>query len=359
MLKITTVLLSLLVLATGCKKEVTPDPVPTPVPTTYYYPPVGSDTWETTSAATLGWDVSKLNEAITFAQSKKTYGLIILYKGRIVTENYWNGWDMNTKYPIASAGKSVTAFLVGLAQQDGILNINSRTSQYLGTGWTSAPPAKENLITVRHQLSMTTGLDEGAPDDNCITPACLQYKKDAGTQWYYYNAPYRLVQDVVANASGINYNQYTKAKLADKIGMKNYTWLNYILWLNSRDMARFGSLILSRGSWDGTRLMTDDAYFNAMTSSSNTYNLSYGYLWWLYGKAAYMVPGTTLVFPGSLAAAAPADMIAALGKGDKKIYVVPSKELVVIRHGDDTGQSLLGPSSFDSEFWAKLLPAIK
>ena len=49
----------------------------------------------------------------------------------------------------------------------------------------------------------------------------------------------------------------------------------------------------------------------------------------------------------------------ALGKGDKKIYVIPSKDLVVIRHGDDTGDAVLGPSSFDNNFWAKLMLAIK
>ncbi|MBK7122145.1 MAG: hypothetical protein IPH68_04620 [Chitinophagaceae bacterium] len=52
-------------------------------------------------------------------------------------------------------------------------------------------------------------------------------------------------------------------------------------------------------------------------------------------------------------------MISALGKGDKKIYVIPSKDLVVIRHGDDTGDAVLGPSSFDNAFWTKLMLAVK
>jgi CubicO group peptidase (beta-lactamase class C family) len=341
----------------SCKKKDIVDPPP--VNTAYYYPPSGSDTWETITAASLGWDVAKLNEAIAYAQSKNTYGLIILHKGKIVTENYWNGWDMNTKYFIASAGKSVTAFLTGIAQQDGILNINNKTSQYLGKGWTSCPPAKEDLITLRHQLTMTTGLDYNVPDQDCITPSCLMYKVDAGTQWYYHNAPYRLLQDVIANASGMNYNLYTKAKLADKIGMKNYTWLNYILWLNTRDMAKFGLLTLSKGKWSTQQLMTDTTYFSNMTNTSNIYNKSYGYLWWLNGKQSIMTPASTAVYPVSLAPSAPADMIAALGKGDKKVYVLPGLDLVVVRHGDDTGDAVLGPSSFEENFWAKLKLAIK
>ncbi len=344
----------------SCKKdETTLTPITPPTPTTMYFPPIGSDTWETVSAQSLGWDVTKLNEAIDYAGTKNTYGLIILYKGRIVAEKYWNNWTMNTVYYIASAGKSVTAFLAGIAQQEGQLNINNKTSTYLGTGWTSAPLAKENLITVKHQLTMTTGLEYNVPDDDCITPACLTYKADAGSFWYYYNAPYRLMQDVIANATSTNYNTYTKTKLADKIGMKNYTWFNYTLWLNSRDMARFGLLTLNKGTWNGNTLMADQAYFNAMTNTSQNHNQSYGYLWWLNGKSSFMVPTLTLVFPGALNPAAPADMIAALGKGDKKIYVIPSKDLVVIRHGDDTGDAVLGPSSFDNNFWAKLMLAIK
>ncbi len=348
------------ILFSSCSKDnSTPAPITPSPPTTMYFPPIVGDTWETITPQSLGWDATKLDEAIDYAGTKNTYGLIILYKGRIVTEKYWNNWTMNTVYYIASAGKSVTAFLAGIAQQEGKLNINNKTSTYLGNGWTSAPLAKENLITVRHQLTMTTGLEYNVPDDNCITPSCLTYKADAGTFWYYYNAPYRLVEDVIANATATNYNTYTKTKLADKIGMKNYSWFNYTLWLNSRDMARFGLLIQNKGTWNGNTIMTDQNYFNAMVNTSQNYNQSYGYLWWLNGKPSFMVPTLTTVFPGMLNTAAPSDMIAALGKGDKKIYVIPSKDLVVIRHGDDTGDAVLGPSSFDNNFWTKLMLAIK
>jgi len=160
-----------------------------PVTQTLYFPPIGSDTWETITPAALSWDVTKLNEAIAYVGSTKGYGLIILYKGRIVTEKYWNNWTMDTRYNIASAGKSVAAFLTGVAQQEGLLNINDKKSKYLGSAWTSLPAAKEDLITIRHPLTMTTGLDEGVADDNCLTPFCLAYKADAGTRWAYYNAP--------------------------------------------------------------------------------------------------------------------------------------------------------------------------
>lgn len=347
---------AILLSCSNSKNNPEPDP---PSTKSGYFPPVNSDEWETETASSLGWDEAKLNEAITFAQSKNTYGLIILHKGRIVSENYWNGWNKNTRYYIASTGKSVTAYLTGIAQQEGLLTINDKTSKYLGSGWTSLPAAKEDLITIKHQLCMTTGLDDGVSDVDCTDPACLIYKADAGNRWAYHNAPYHLLHDVIAQASGTTISNFTKTRLADPIGMKNYTWINHILWLNTRDMARFGLLMLNKGKWDDKTLMTDQAFFADMINSSNNYNPSYGYLWWLNGKISFMVPTLQTNFPGSLTPSAPKDMFAALGKGDKKIYIVPGLNLVIVRQGDDTGTSVLGPSSFDEQFWAKLKPALK
>ena len=343
----------------SCKKKeggAAIDPVPADP---YYYPPLSGDNWDTKTGSSITWNEAQLQAAFDYAGTKKTYGLIVLHHGKIVKEQYWNNWTKDTKYYIASAGKSVVAFVAGIAQQDGIININNKASQYLGTGWTSLPLEKENLITVKNQLSMTTGLDDGVADADCIAPACLVYKADAGTRWAYHNAPYHLLQTVLGNASGKTFNQYSKEKLFDKIGMPNAFWLNYIMYCTTREAARFGSLILSKGKWNGTTLLSDSTYFKAMTNSSQTYNLSYGYLWWLNGRGASMVPGSQIVFPVSLTPIAPADMIAALGKDDKKIYVVPSLDVVVVRLGDDAGTGALGPSSFDNELWGKLKLAMK
>lgn len=343
----------------SCKKEgggATIDPLPVDP---YYYPPITGDAWDTKTATSINWDESQLQAAFDYAGTKKSYGLIVLHHGKIVKEQYWNNWTKDTRYYIASAGKSVVAFIAGMAQQDGIININNKTSQYLGTGWTSLPLAKENLITVKHQLTMTTGLDDGVADVDCTSPACLVYKADAGTRWAYHNAPYHLLQTLLGNASGKTFNQYSKEKLFDKIGMPNAFWLNYIMYCTTREAARFGSLVLSKGKWNGTALLSDSTYFKAMTNTSQSYNLSYGYLWWLNGKGSSMVPGSQVVFPVSLTPNAPADLISALGKDDKKIYVVPSLDVVVVRLGDDAGTGALGPSSFDNELWGKLKLAMK
>lgn len=338
----------------SCKKNTTTAPAPVTNTGTLYFP---SSTWETATPASLGWNETGLNDVYTYLQQKSTKAFIILKNGKIAAEKYFGTFTADSNWYWASAGKTMTAFLTGIAQEQGIININNRTSQYIGTGWTSLPLAKENLITVKHQLTMTTGLDDGVADSDCTTPACLQYKADAGTRWAYHNAPYTLLDKVIESASGLTYNQYFQQKIRDRIGM-NGLWVklgyNNVYISTARSMARFGLLLLAKGKWDQTTILADTNYFKAQTNSSQSLNPSYGYLTWLNGKGSYMLPTLQLVFSTHLFLNAPADAYAALGKDDQKIYVVPSQGLVIIRLGESAGQTQLALSSFDNELWGKL-----
>ncbi len=118
---------------------------------------------------------------------------------------------------------------------------------------------------------MTTGLDDGVPDVDCMLPSCMIYKADAGTRWAYHNAPYTILDKVVENASGQSYNAYFQAKIKDKIGM-NGLWLpsgyNNVYYSTPRSMARFGLLMLNKGKWNTTAVLSDSNYFNAQVNSS-------------------------------------------------------------------------------------------
>ncbi len=352
-------LLLVSLLFTACQKDSGGGTVPPPPPAeTMYFPPIGSNEWQTSTPASLSWNQTELNNLYTYLQSKNTKAFIILKNGKIVTERYFGTFTADSLWYWASAGKTMTAMLVGIAQQEGILNINNKSSVYLGPGWSSVPPAKEDLITVRHQLTMTTGLDDGVPDNDCTLPSCLVYKADAGTRWAYHNAPYTILDKVVENASGTTYNNYFQQKIRDRIGMNGFwfsgTGYNNVFYSNPRSMARFGLLLLNKGKWALTTILSDSNYFNAQVNTSQNYNLSYGYLTWLNGKSTHMLPQTQIIFNGNLIPSAPADLIAALGKNDQKVYVVPSQKLVVIRMGESAGNVQLALSSFDTELWGKL-----
>jgi CubicO group peptidase (beta-lactamase class C family) len=320
-----------------------------------YFFPGASGTWEHITPDSLNIDASKLAEVLEFARSKNTYGFVMLYKGRIVVERYWNGWNQSTRSPIASASKSIVALLTGIAQENNFLTIADRTSKFLGEGWSILNKEKESKITIRHHLSMTTGLDETL---ECSARDCFKFKSDAGNRWAYHNNAYYLLHKVIEASTGTSMNDFTKRYLGDLIGLSNTTWEDFNISLSTRDMARFGLLIASKGKWSTTTVLADSMYIKAMLKSSTDKNPAYGYLWWINGEDDFMIPGDRTKYKGPLISTAPADLVSAMGKGDKKIYIVPSKHLVIVRHGNDTGDNVFGPSSFDTALWAELTPLI-
>ena len=322
-----------------------------------YFPPIGSSTWETKTIASLGWNETQVQPLLDYLELKNTKGFIILHNGKIVMENYFNGHSATDTWYWASAGKTLTATVTGIAEQEGYLNINNKVSDYLGTGWTSAPISKENLITNKHLLTMSSGLNDALGDD--VSLANLQYVADAGTRWAYHNV-YVKLQDVVAASTGQTWTNYFNTKLRDRIGMTGF-WFqsgeNRVYRSNTRSMARFGLLALNLGNWNGNQII-NNSYFRNSTSTSQNLNLAYGYMWWLNGKSSYRLPQTQFQFNGTLIPNAPNDMYCALGKDDQKIYVVPSKKLVIIRMGDAADAESFGLSDFDEVLWEKISAVI-
>ena len=320
----------------------------------FYFPPNVGTTWETTDPVTLGWCSDRIDSLYDFLGSRNTKAFIVLKDGRIVLEHYFGTFTQDSLWYWASAGKTLTSTLVGIAQEEGFLDIENPTSTYLGTGWTSELPADEALITVRNELTMTTGLDDAVPDDDCTDPACLQYIADAGARWAYHNAPYTLLDDVIATSTGQSFPSYFNARIRNPIGMDGF-WFpsgyNNVYASKARSMARYGLLALNNMVWDSDTILHDTDYFNAATSPSQTINNSYGYLWWLNGQPSFMVPGVQFVFPGSLMPSAPADMFSGLGKNDQVLNVVPSRGIVLVRMGNEAYTNDLVPIAFNNEIW--------
>ena len=339
----------------SCSASDSQVPTPAPIPTeNSYFPPLNGEIWETKTIIDLNWNSGAVQPLLDFLESKHTRGFIILVNGKIVMENYFNGHTAASPWYWASAGKTLTSTICGIAQDENLLAINDKVSQYIGQGWTSETLAKENLITCRNLLTMTSGLNDSTDD---FDPASLTYVADAGARWAYHNV-YVKLQDVVAAASGQTWTNYFNSKLRDKIGMTG-SWFksgnNVVYWSTTRSMARFGLLMLNQGKWETTQIVSKN-YFEEATNTSQTINQSYGYLWWLNGKTSYHLPQTQFQFSGSLIPFGPNDMFMALGKNDQKIYIVPNKKMVVIRMGDvsDPANPTFALSGFDNELWQKI-----
>ncbi|MFZ1455953.1 MAG: serine hydrolase [Saprospiraceae bacterium] len=309
-----------------------------------YFPPVNSSTWSVTDPAALGWCQKKIDTLYKFLEANNTKAFILLKDGKIVLEKYLNGHSQTSLWYWASAGKTFTSTLVGIAQQENFLKISDLTSKYLGKGWSSCTPEQEDKITIRHELTMTSGLDDGVTDPFCTLSSCLIYKAPAGTRWSYHNGPYTLLDGVIEKATGMTLNQFATQKIKITTGMdglfikQDY---NNVYFSTARSMARFGLLILNKGSWNDIPVLSDQQYYNEMVNTSQNINESYGYLWWLNGKNGFMVPQSQIKFPGRLFQSAPADMFSALGKNGQFVNVIPSQNMVWIRMGDNPDNSLV------------------
>jgi len=274
-----------------------------------------------------------------------------LYRGRILAEQYWNLQSKENqpslyKYmlvettsdgrvieDVASVQKSVISFLAGIAREHGKLDLDSTVASYIGDGWSKASAKQESSITVRHLMSMTSGLNES-----------LNYIHPAGSVWKYNTAAYSMMIPVLTNSTNMDINQLTSMWLTSPVGMLESRWeprrwvqsyhaANTIGFATSaRDLARFGLLVLSEGKWNGHAVLKNSKYlFEALQPSQNLKS-SYGLLWWLIG---------------------PDNAVAALGKLSRIVFIVPDKQIVIVRLGDQTKDK---NRDFRHKFW-KLISA--
>lgn len=316
-----------------------------------YFPPNSNNNWDTLDPINLGWCDDSIQVLYEHLEEMNSKAFIVLKDGKIVLEKYFGTFTQDSLWYWASAGKTLRAFAVGIAQEENLLNITDTTSEYLGQGWTSLTSSQEEKITIWHQLTMTTGLDDGVPDPDCTNSNCLTYLDEPGDRWAYHNGPYTLLNNVVENASGISFNNYFTTRIKTPTGMDGLfipVGSNSVYFSKARSMARFGLLMLNNGNWDGTPLMNDLNYFNDMITPSQNLNPAYGYLWWLNGQSSYMIPGFQISVNANLLPNAPQDTYSALGKNGQIISISPSNSLVVIRMGNSAGNGLVDFSMTDN-----------
>jgi CubicO group peptidase (beta-lactamase class C family) len=316
--------------------------------------------------AKAGWNAAALDEVLSYVASQKSTGFVIVDHERIVAERYWplpadaatfkanfthgTSPDGALLEDVASAQKSFVAILAGVAIDKKLLDISKPVSSYVGAGWSKATPEQEKAITVRNLLEMSSGLKDN-----------FTYEAPAGTKFHYNTPAYAMMKPVLEKASGLPLDQLTTDWLTKPVGMKDSGWRKRPaafadsgnptgLVTTPRDMAKMGQLILDGGKANGVRVISE-AQLKALFQRSAT-NPSYGRLWWLNGGQYSVAPGANdPKIDGQLIKAAPADLVAAQGAQDRKLYVVPSRGLIVVRMGQATDRD------FNQQLWTRIMKA--
>ena len=182
------------------------------------------------------------------------------------------------------------------------------------------------------------------------------------------NTPvYRMLIRILEIASAPPINDYTQRKLGGPIGMSNSAWQcgpapggkTNCTWYRStlRDMSRLGLLISRHGKWENRQLIKP-SFLKEATGTSQKLNEAYGLFWWLNGRPPPFAgrAARRMLWPTARLYA-----FGALGAQDKKIYIVPSLDLVIARHGGPSGVSRNpgseggGGDSFDNELLGRIV----
>ena len=301
-------------------------------------------------------------------KGQKTTGFLVIQDRKTVVERNWpapadaapafkamalygNSPDGALLEDVASQQKSFVSMLAAIAVDKGLLDIAQPVSRYVGAGWSKASPEQEAKIRVIDVLTMSSGLNEN-----------FTYAAPPGTAFFYNTPVYAVTKRVLEAAAHLPLDILTRDWLTAPLGMTNTAWRARPasmasvgnptgLVTNPRDEARFGQMVLDGGVAADGRRVVSEAGLKAMMVPTKT-NPAYGRLWWLNGSAYSIRPLARRV-DGPMIPAAPKDLVAAEGALDRKLYVVPSLKLVVVRLGDAAPEK-----DFEQQLWLRLMKAL-
>lgn len=266
-------------------------------------------------------------------------GVVVLRDGRVVAERDYNGETANGLHDIRSAGKSVTALLVGIAVDRGrIRSVDDTVASY----WPEARASAIGDVSLANVLTMRSGLDAfdedpaspGNEDKLDLAPDPLAFlcsvpRADPPGSRYRYNSLTAYTAGiVVAKATRRSLADFARTALFAPLGIRRWQWASDAggftkgqgnLSLTTRDFAKIGEMVRGEGLYHGRRIVSADWIRSALApkvaiSQSDPYADGYGYFW--YSKVQ-QIDGKSI--PVSFAS----------GNGGNKIYVVPSHHMVV------------------------------
>lgn len=296
-----------------------------------------------------GFDAAALDRVFAAADSARSAAIMIVFAGRVVAA--WG--DVTREFRLHSVRKSLCSALVGIAEQRKLLNPEATLAEL---GIDDQPPLTESerrarvvdLISARsgvYHLSAYASSDqaEGLPERGSHAP---------GEHWYYNNWDFNVAESIVARATGGDYFQTLRQWLAVPLEMEDWSvddgfaalepglsrWPAHTLRMSTRDLARFGLLMLRDGRWGGSEVV---AGAWARTSTSAITDLGegggYGYMWWTYAA-------------GSLSAeqyphVSRHDVVLARGAGGHAMFLLRDADLVFVHRSDtDRDRDVRGPA---------------
>ncbi|WP_074602029.1 serine hydrolase [Bacillus cereus group sp. BfR-BA-01448] len=282
----------------------------------------------------------KLDQIIQ-EEYKNMHGMLVVQRGNVVFENYYNGYSPDNAFHVASVTKTIISALIGICVDKGyIKSVNQKVMEFF-----PEHNIKSSEITVRHLLTMTAPhpfVDWQEPlEELCTQQDWVQYTLDRigkggeiGT-FKYSSAGAHVLSAIITSVTGKSAREFANEQLFQSLGMReipNYNmkafgfddlfgkdvkgWVHdpngistggWGLTLTVKDMAKFGQLYLNEGIHNGKQILSTSWIKESTEMNQN----QYGYLWWLREEDGIF-------------------SYCAMGDGGNVICCIPEKELVVV-----------------------------
>lgn len=258
--------------------------------------------------------INAMQDSITDGSYPNIHSVLIFYKNKLVYEKYWPGHDENrTKnftghtihhrdslHDIRSITKSITGTAVMVAlDQSKIKNIDQRLFDFFPL-FTKYAEGKKKDITIRHLLTMTSGLNWHESYNDSLKKHDVNYAMDfilrqplvsePGSKFSYNSGSTQLLAEIVEKATGMDIEKFVVKHLFEPLGINNFEWTkekNGLIsaWaglrLRSRDMMKFGMLYLNNGKWNDKQIISSHLVDDSMRTHIYTEEpYGYGYQFW-------------------------------------------------------------------------------
>ncbi len=306
----------------------------------------------TTSAFSQNIDSLKLDSAIIYANKliegepreffKNVESFIVWSQGKMIFEEYYNGYNKDSLHQIQSQTKSIIALLLGIAIDNGFVKSeNELVSSYFPEYFRKDDSVKLS-ITIRDLLTMSAGFEweemipfDDPQNDNMNMNNSGSYLKYAlskpmgkrpNSEFKYNSGCPMIVGGIIEKTAKMSVEKFAEIYLFKPLGINDYYWIKDStgfchcgggLFLKPIDMVKIGIMVLYSGKWNNEQIVSDNwinktirPYF--LTSFDDA---SYGYFWWIRKMKTHKENTT--------------EVISAEGAGGQKLYIFPKYKLLV------------------------------
>jgi len=300
--------------------------------------------------------------AAEYSRQHRGLSMLVVENNKVVFEDYQNGHSADQSHRLASGTKSFSGAILAAAIEDGLVTSFDEAVSETILEWKG--DSLKARITLRQLLSLTSGIDAGNVGRPPTYSEAVKYpvRFSAGQKFQYGPAPFQIFGEVMRRKLA-NRNEsvldYLKRRILDPIGLKVSRWrmqdgqpnLPSGAFLTAREWAKFGQLLVNRGKWKNKQILKK-RLLDELSKGSKA-NPNYGLTFWLNrssdGNASIaeakpsrsqrilsllnIRPETDRISQDGFGKGIPKDIMVAAGAGKQRLYIIPFRNLVVVRQG--------------------------